>query len=175
MLFWGIGRSEQTDPKEAFPIEEMPLDVRGGVGSDDVLSTCLSTLADGNKLLAARRYKDPQEKMMRRLIPVLDAMDHIVRHSESVDVEDDEILENWFKAVTAVRRHLQLALEREGLSEIESLGLKVDLSVHDVVEVREDPNIEENNVIVEEIEKGYRYKDRVLRDARVIVARRPGE
>ncbi len=174
MPFWGTGKSDQMDLKETFPIEEMPLEVHGG-SDGDVLSTCLSTLESGKRLLAARKYKDPKEAVMRRMVPILDALDHIVRHAQSVDVEGDEVLSNWLKAITAVRRHLQQALEREGLSEIQSVGRKVDFSVHDVMDVREDPHAEEDNIIVEEVEKGYRYKDRVLRDARVVVARKTRE
>ncbi|HPA47272.1 MAG TPA: nucleotide exchange factor GrpE, partial [bacterium] len=90
----------------------------------------------------------------------------------TLNLEEDEVLANWFKAIKAVHRHLQLALEREGLSAIKSLGQKLDLTHHDVMDVREDSSVEDNT-IVEEVEKGYQYKDRILRDSRVIVARSP--
>jgi molecular chaperone GrpE len=108
------------------------------------------------------------------MIPILDAFSNVLKYSNTLDVENDEVLANWFKAITAVHRHLQLALEREGLSAIESVGRKLDLSQHNVVGVRMDPT-SENNTVVEEVEKGYTYRGRILRDSRVVVARRPNE
>ena len=171
MAFWGSGKSDDLDRREAFPVEEVPLEVRGEP-SRDVLSACLSALERGDKNLKVRRAKDSKEDMMRRMIPILDAFDNILKYSATLNLEEDEVLANWFKAITAVHRHLQMALEREGLSAIESVGQKLDLSHHDVVEVRDDPTTE-NNTILEEIEKGYRYGDRILRDSRVVVSRQP--
>lgn len=173
MGIWGSGKSEHLDPREAFPIEELPLEVRGEP-SRDVLSACLSALEWGDKRLRVGRQKDPKEDLIRRMIPILDAFDNILKYSNTLDVENDEVLANWFKAITAVHRHLQLALEREGLSAIESVGQRIDLSQHDVVEVRQDLTVEDNT-IVEEVEKGYTYGGRVLRDSRVVVARRPSD
>lgn len=145
------------------------MEVRGDP-SQDVLSACLSALGRGEEGLRAGRPRDPKANLMRRMIPILDAFDNILKYSKTLDIENDEVLANWVKAITAVHRHLLLALEREGLSTIESVGQKLDLSHHDVVEVRPDPTVE-NNTIIEEVEKGYRYRGRVLRDARVVVAR----
>lgn len=173
MSFLGGAKSERPDPREAFPIEEVPLEVRGEP-SQDVLSACLSALGRTDKLLGVGRPKDPKEGLIRRMIPILDAFSNVLKYSNTLDVENDEVLANWFKAITAVHRHLQLALEREGLSAIESVGRKLDLSQHNVVGVRMDPT-SENNTVVEEVEKGYTYRGRILRDSRVVVARRPNE
>ncbi|MFH1743667.1 MAG: nucleotide exchange factor GrpE [bacterium] len=171
MAIWSGRKSHELDRREAFPIDEIPLEVRGE-SSRDVLSACLAVLERGDKTIRVPRGKDSKEDMLRRMIPILDAFDNILKYSATLNVEDDEVLANWFKAITAVHRHLQLALEREGLSAIESIGQKLDLSHHDVVEVRED-SVAENNTILEEVEKGYRYRERILRDSRVVVARRP--
>ena len=168
---WRLGKSDRSDLKEIFPIEEMPLEVRSD-RKRDVLSACLEALERGEVPKRVGRRKDSKEDLMRRMIPILDAFDNILKYSSSLNLEEDEVLANWFKAIKAVHRHLQLALEREGLSAIKSVGQKLDLTCHEVVDVREDPSVEDNT-IVEEVEKGYQYKDRILRDSKVIVARSP--
>ncbi|HQO33603.1 MAG TPA: nucleotide exchange factor GrpE [bacterium] len=168
---WRLGKSDRSDLKEIFPIEEVPLEVRSD-RKRDVLSACLEVLERTEMPQRVGRRKDSKEDLMRRMIPILDAFDNILKYSSTLNLEEDEVLANWFKAIKAVYRHLQLALEREGLSAIKSLGQKLDLTHHDVMDVREDSSVEDNT-IVEEVEKGYQYKDRILRDSRVIVARSP--
>ncbi len=179
MIFQGLGSkqrsvSELGDGLAAFPIVDVPAEVRSE-RPDDVLSAVTRALARAEEettgLGKRSRSRDPRERLVRRLLPVLDGFDQVFRFGAQSGNEGDEVLQNWMKALKGISRHLYSALEKEGLMPIPSVGERLDLNVHDVVDVRE--TLEEtHDTIVEEVERGYEYNGRVLRDARVIVARR---
>jgi molecular chaperone GrpE (heat shock protein) len=64
-------------------------------------------------------------------------------------------------------------LSKQGLQSIESIGTLVDFTVHEVVEYR---NVPDGilNLIIEEKQKGYKYKGKIIREARVVVANAEG-
>jgi molecular chaperone GrpE len=71
-----------------------------------------------------------------------------------------------------VRKKLIKVLETEGVRQIEALGYPFDPFKHEAmmdVETEEEPD----GYVLEEIRKGYMYKDRVLRASMVKVARNP--
>ena len=59
-------------------------------------------------------------------------------------------------------------LEQEGLRTIEAKGHKFDYNKHDVIK-KVDSDLDED-VIVEEVQKGYIYNDKILRSSKVIVS-----
>lgn len=175
MLGWG----RKENPKEVFPIENFPLETLGSLRND-----ALSLLYKKTKVTespagagrSTRRLVDlDKEKVefFRKILPILDGFDSIFRYTQSQNIEQDEILTNWLRTLTTLYRRLISTLEKEGLVKLESIGKPLDLSHHDVIEVREDRNVPDNTIL-DEVVKGYMYGNRVLRDAKVIVARNPG-
>ena len=63
---------------------------------------------------------------------------------------------------------LQL-LKNEGLQEIECVGEKFDYNKHEVLMAEESD--EEEDIILEEFEKGYMFKDKILKPARVKISK----
>ncbi len=172
----GWFRRTAADPKELFPIENLPAE-RYGEGRSDALALIYRRPQKGNQertaqLLPANLNLDKEkESFFRRILPILDGFDTIFRYAQRTNVEDDETLSNWLKTLETLYRRLFSALEKEGLSAIESKGKLLDLTVHEVVDTREEPDVPENT-IVEEIVKGYQFGRRILRDAKVIVAKK---
>ncbi len=58
-----------------------------------------------------------------------------------------------------------------GVTPIESEGVKFNPDFHEAMMVEEDSNLE-NNIIIEEFERGFKIGDRILRPAKVKVNRR---
>ena len=97
-------------------------------------------------------------RLMEQLLPVLDAFDQALEHEG-----DDGGLELIYK-------QLKTTLESEGLEEIPAQGVPFDPHVHDAVDSREDPNVQE--IVTQSVyRRGYRVGDQVLRPAMVVVAR----
>lgn len=106
--------------------------------------------------------------LAKSLLPSLDALDRIVELGEGEWLED-EFFQNWHKSVDALRTRLTKTLEGIGLQAMSSIGTEVDLEKHDVVGVVPAGEYPPNTVVSEQ-QKGYFFRGKLLRDARVIVA-----
>src|SRR5204863_2307993 len=106
------------------------------------------------------------ERLVKELIPILDdlgrALEAASEHEEG-KVED---------GVRLVHRALADLLQKQGLTEIETDG-KFDPHVHEAL--LSQPSEAEEGSVIEVVQKGYRLGDKVLRPARVVVARPPEE
>lgn len=67
-----------------------------------------------------------------------------------------------------VYRQLVEALKNEGVEPIEAVGKEFDPNLHQAVMQVEDENYD-SNIVVEELQKGYKLKDRVIRPSMVKV------
>lgn len=115
-----------------------------------------------------RSEGESYRKLALSLLPSLDALDRIVEYGEK-HKSTDEIFQNWLKTVVALRLRLRKTLEGIGLAPISSVGSEVDLDIHDVVAIVPAKDYLPNTVI-EERQKGYYFRGKLLRDAKVVVA-----
>lgn len=81
---------------------------------------------------------------------------------------DDPMLKNYLIGFKMINDQIYDQLEAYGLKEIKAVGETFDPKVHHAVEKDNNSDVE-NNIITEEIQKGYMYKDRILRPAMVKV------
>ena len=73
----------------------------------------------------------------------------------------------WVEGIQLIYNKLKAILEAQGLAEIKAKGELFDTHLHEAVMCREG----EEGVVIEEIQKGYKFKDRVLRPSMVIVGK----
>jgi molecular chaperone GrpE len=106
--------------------------------------------------------------VVREILPVLDNLERAVKSAGGAS--DPQLREG----IAIIHRQLQEALTRLGLSEVESEGRLFDPHVHEAVSQTETEDHPEG-AILEVFQKGYIFKDRMLRPAMVSVARPPGE
>jgi len=104
-----------------------------------------------------------KESLFEELIPVLDSFGLAEKSIPEEEKEDSNI-----KGLILIKKQLEDALKGLGLSEIESVGKKFDPSLHEAVEEIEG---KESGIIVEEIEKGYSFNEKILRPAKVKVGK----
>ena len=76
----------------------------------------------------------------------------------ALETENDEDLR---KGVELIYNKFSDVLEKEGVSEIPAKGEKFDLNKHEALMVQESDDVE-NGYVIEELMKGYMYKDKVL-------------
>lgn len=84
----------------------------------------------------------------------------------------DEVHEGWLEGIQLVERKLRSVLESEGVTPIEALGQPFDPNLHEAV-VHEPTDAHPDNTVIEELQRGYRLGDRVLRPSLVKVANNP--
>ncbi|MEE1150201.1 MAG: nucleotide exchange factor GrpE [Methanobrevibacter sp.] len=75
------------------------------------------------------------------------------------------------KGIELIYNKFSDVLAKEGVSEIPAKGEKFDLNKHEALMVQDSPNVE-NGYIIEELMKGYMYKDKVLKYSKVIVCKK---
>ena len=110
---------------------------------------------------AAEKYR--AQSLVSDLLPILDNFERALQ----VQVEDEKA-KSLLQGMEMVYRSLIEALKKEGVEAIESVGKPFDPHVHQAVMQVDDQNYEPNTV-VEEFQKGYKLKDRVIRPAMVKV------
>lgn len=163
----------RSELEELFPLEQRPHPLLSR-GQESVLDHVYRPLeheeiSTQQRVRSARLYAagSPVESLVVQLLPVLDTLQSLLEQSDALLEEKNEYLENWLRSLSACQKRLLRVLERAGLAAIPALGLPVDLSVHDVIKIVPRPGVGEPRVI-QELEKGYRFRDRVIRDAKVI-------
>ncbi|MFC4022743.1 nucleotide exchange factor GrpE [Oceanobacillus longus] len=109
---------------------------------------------------ADRKYKS--QELINDLLPAIDNFDR------ALQVEVTEANSSLFEGITMVYNQLQDALKSQGVEVVETVGKPFDPNLHHAVMQIED-NEKESNTVVEELQKGYMLKDRVIRPAMVKV------
>jgi molecular chaperone GrpE len=102
---------------------------------------------------------------MRSLLPSLDSFERALKTWE----EKAE----FRNGVELIYKQLQDALQKLGLQAITAQGERFDPHLHEAVEMVETTGAQDHT-ITEELQRGYKLKDRLLRPAMVKVARNPG-
>jgi molecular chaperone GrpE len=108
------------------------------------------------------------EDLIRKVLALADDFDR------AIDARPDSVATDpWFEGVAAIDRKLRLLLESEGVSPIDAEpGTTFDPREHDAIATVPDTGRPEGE-IVEQVRRGYRLRDRVLRPALVAVAATP--
>ena len=101
--------------------------------------------------------------LIRALLPVLDGFDRALQH------RDASVPEEYYQGLELIHRELMEVLSRAGLSPLKTLGEKFDPHLHQAVESVNSPDHRDQE-IVEELQRGYKLKHRLLRPAIVKVA-----
>ena len=109
----------------------------------------------------AQNYAIGVRDVLEKLLPVLDNFE---RGLKDVDLEDP-----FAAGMDKVYKQMVTTLEGLGVTPIEAEGKEFDPNFHNAVMHVEDENIGEN-IVTQELQKGYMYKDQVLRYAMVTVA-----
>jgi molecular chaperone GrpE len=110
---------------------------------------------------AADKYK--AQNLLSNLLPVLDNFERAMQ----VETESEES-QSLRKGLEMVYKTLIEATEREGLQVIEASDVAFDPNLHQAV-MTETDDAKESGMVLQELQKGYKYKDRVLRPTMVKV------
>lgn len=105
-------------------------------------------------------------ELIARLLPGLDDLQKALDHTpEGID-------QAWAKGLELSVRKLEEALAAFGLEPIDAVGTAFDPKLHEAIGHEESDEYPEDTV-VQELRRGYRMRDRVVRPALVKVARTP--
>ncbi len=115
----------------------------------------------------SRKYAN--EQMARELLGVVDHLELAIKHA----MESGEKNEGLRRGVELIYKQLRDMLEKFGVIPFSAEGEEFDPAKHDAV-MQEVTDKAPENTVVQVIQQGYRYHDKVLRHAKVSVSKKPG-
>ena len=102
---------------------------------------------------------------LRSLLPVLDSFERALQSKSDAG--------DFRGGVELIYKQLQDTLARQGVIAIAAKGQPFDPRFHEAIEMVETAEAPDHTVL-EELQRGYKYKDRLMRPAMVKVAKNPG-
>ena len=113
----------------------------------------------------ANFLKYANEDLIMELLPVVDNFERAIKLDDN-DLSDE--LSKFLSGFKMIFGNLNNILDKFEVKEIEALGLEFDPTVHQAVLMESDKS-KPAGVILEVLQKGYKYKDKVIRPAMVKV------
>jgi len=116
-----------------------------------------------------RALRDQQEfrefaaaDVIKNILPILDSFERALKAGGEAS--------DFRSGVELIYRQLQDALQKIGVQPIAALGQPFDPRVHEAIEMVDTTQVPDHHVL-DELQRGYKYKERLLRPAMVRVAR----
>lgn len=107
----------------------------------------------------------------RKLLPVLDNLTRALDAERSVQNRESKEFRHFLHGIELINKQLNDVLESFGITAIEAIGQRFDPHIHEAV-VSEPSDEYEPDTVIEEITRGYKLGDRLLRPSMVKVAAR---
>jgi molecular chaperone GrpE len=107
------------------------------------------------------------ESFIIKLLPVIDDFERSMEHID--DIDNNKAVKEGIKLV--YEKLLKL-LNEQGVKKMQTKGEPFNVDFHDALMQRKDDSVPSHTVL-EEVESGYIYRDKVIRHAKVIVSEDP--
>jgi molecular chaperone GrpE len=168
----------------ANPVEVVPLSPEQiedlkirAAKADENWDRLLRTTADFDnfKKRAARERTEAAQyasfSLLQKLLPVLDNFEMALTAARNAQGDKLASLQS---GVLMIQQQLKSALTETGLEEIDATGQPFDPALHEAISQQESAEVPEDHV-AQQLRKGYKFKDRLLRATTVIVAKKPAD
>lgn len=109
--------------------------------------------------------------LIQKLLPVLD---HFEMAQAAAQTAGDDKLASLQAGVAMIQQQVKTVLAEAGLEAVDATGKPFDPALHEAVSMMESAEVPEGHVL-QQIRKGYKLKERLLRPATVIVAKKPAD
>lgn len=100
---------------------------------------------------------------VKTLLPILDSLDRALKTNAAS-------LEDFRSGIELIDKQFHAALAKVGVEPIEAEGQEFDPNLHQAIQMVDSGEVEDNHVL-QELQRGYKLKERLLRPAMVRVAR----
>ena len=145
--------------------------------ADEHWDRLLRTAADFDnfkKRAARERHEAAQSAaaaLVQKLLPILDHFEMAQSAAQNAQAPESGIAALQ-DGIVMIRQQLKSILTEIGLEEVDATGKPFDPTLHEAVMQMETAEAPEGQV-VQQIRKGYKLRDRLLRPAAVVVAKKP--
>jgi molecular chaperone GrpE len=114
--------------------------------------------------------KFANEDLIKKLIPVLDNFDMALSATQNTAGDAVQSLQT---GVNMIYQQFKNVLAEVGLEEVDATGKAFDPNLHEAVAQKETTDVPQEHV-AQQLRKGYKLRERLLRPATVVVAKQPG-
>jgi molecular chaperone GrpE len=132
---------------------------------------------DNARKRAVREQQDFREfaaaDVIKNFLPILDSFERALKAGGDSNSNSNSNSNDFRNGIELIYRQFQDALQKIGVQPIVSVGQAFDPRVHEAVEMVDTSEVPDHHVL-DELQRGYRYKERLLRPAMVRVARNAG-
>ena len=139
--------------------------------SEDKLLRLAADFDNTRKRLEREReisLKYAEENILKELLPGIDNIERAMDQGRETNS-----MESLLKGVELTRNGLLATLEKYGVKAIDAIGQPFDPNIHEALAMEATEEMEPN-LVLREFQRGYLYKDRLLRPSKVIVSKLPG-
>lgn len=109
------------------------------------------------------------EPIFREVLATVDNLERAIAQSEADDIEAEQGFSSLLEGVQLILKSLVSTLEKFEVTPVTSVGEVFDPINHEALTMEPSDTVPANQIL-NEFEKGYQYKDRLLRAAKVIVS-----
>ena len=169
--------TEAADTEVAVETEDVDALKAEAAKAKEYLDRLLRTAADFDnyKKRAARERQEAvkfaNEGIIGTLIPVLDNFEMALAATANAQ---DAAIQSLQSGIAMIHQQLKKALGDAGLEEVDATNQAFDPNVHEAVSQQESADVPEGHVL-QQLRKGYKLRDRLLRPASVVVAKKPAK
>lgn len=128
---------------------------------------CLADFDNYKKRTAAEREQFAQfanEAIVSDLLPIVDGLKRALDAAAAA-----KMAEEMLKGIALVKKQFEDTLGKHGLKEIEAVGQTYDPNLHEAILQKEESG--PAGIVIEEMQKGYVFRGRVIRPSMVIVSK----
>lgn len=104
-----------------------------------------------------------KEKIIKTLLPALDNLEHTLQNTHSA-----ESIDVLVKGIQIIYDQMLDILKSHGVEQIKALGEKFDPVLHEAMMKKAEPD-KEKNIVLEELQKGYKLNGRVIRPTKAVI------
>lgn len=127
---------------------------------------------DNYKKRAARERQEAikfaNESLLEKIIPVLDNFEMALNAANAANTS----VQSLQAGINMIHQQLKAAMAGAGLEEIDATGKAFDPNLHEALSQQESADVPEGQVL-QQVRKGYKLRERLLRPASVVVAKKP--
>ena len=110
--------------------------------------------------------KNASERIIVGLLPVLDDMERALKF-EAAEQEGPSDSEQ--EGISLIYQKMMNYLNQQGLEEIHAIGEPFDVDLHEAVTTMPAPTEDDKGRVLDEVQKGYRLNEKVIRFAKVVI------
>jgi molecular chaperone GrpE len=110
--------------------------------------------------------KNASEKIIVGLLPVLDDMERALKFETA---GQDGPSDSEKEGISLIYQKMMNFLKQQGLEEIHAVGEPFDVDLHEAVTTMPAPSEGEKGKVLDEIQKGYRLNEKVIRFSKVVI------